>query len=124
MTKEEYIEDLQTRATQKDLDDSQYAWGDALFTLRDVIGKYCHEFKDVVPDKMFSKFITEDEALDMAQKYIDNDNLIGLKRFLEGSWLYDGIYKLDKYNELEDTSQEEMFEVRDKIIQYIKDSDK
>ena len=124
MTKEEYIEDLQTMATQKDLDDSQYAWGDALFTLRDVIGKYCREFKDDVPDKMFSKFITEDEALDMAQKYIDNDNLIGLKRFLEGSWLYDGIYKLDKYNELEDTSQEEMFEVRDKIIQHIKDSDK
>lgn len=124
MTKEEYIEDLQTMATQKDLDDSQYAWGDALFTLRDVIGKYCREFKDDVPDKIFSKFITEDEALDMAQKYIDNDNLIGLKRFLEGSWLYDSIYKLDKYNELEDTSQEEMFEVRDKIIQHIKDSDK
>ena len=124
MTKEEYIENLQTMATQKDLDDSQYAWGDALFTLRDVIGKYCHEFKDVVPDKMFSKFITEDEALDMAQEYINDNNLIGLGRFLAGSILYNGIYKLDEHNELEDTTPEEMFEVRDKIIQYIKDSDK
>ena len=124
MTKEEYIEDLQTMATQKDLDDSQYAWGDALFTLRDVIGKYCREFKDDVPDKIFSKFITEDEALDMAQKYINDNNLIGLGRFLAGSILYIGIYKLDEHNELEDTTPEEMFEVRDKIIQYIQDSDK
>ena len=124
MTKEEHIENLQTMATQKDLDDSQYAWGDALFTLRDVIGNYCHEFKDDVPDKMFSKFITEDEATEMAQKYIDNDNLIGLRRFLVGSVLYNGIYKLDEHNELEDTTPEEMFEVRDKIIQYIRDSDK
>lgn len=124
MTKEEYIEHLQEDATQKDLDDSQYAWGDALFTLRGIIWGYCREFNDDVPDKMFRKFITEEEATAMAQKYIDNDNLIGLRRFLVGSMLYDGIYKLDENNELEDTSQKEMFEVRDKIIQHIKDSDK
>ena len=124
MTKEEYIERLQEDVTQKDLDEGEYAWVDAIFMLRDIINAYCQEFNDEVPQKMFKPFITEYEATEMAQKYLDNNNLSKLRRFLVGSRLYDGIYKLDKYNELEDTSEEEMFEVRDKIIQHIKDSDK
>lgn len=124
MTKEEYIDRLQEDVTQKDLDEGEYAWGDAVFMLRDIINAYCQEFNDEVPQKMFKPFITEYEAAKMAQKYLDDNNLSKLRSFLVGSRLYDGIYKLDKYNELEDTSQEEMFEVRDKIIQYIKDSDK
>ena len=124
MTKEEYIDRLQEDVTQKDLDEGEYAWVDAIFMLRDIINAYCQEFNDEVPQKMFKPFITEYEAAQLAQKYLDDNNLSKLRRFLVGSRLYDGIYKLDKYNELEDTSEEEMFEVRDKIIQHIKDSDK
>lgn len=123
MTKEKYIDELQG-VSQQDLDDGQYAWGDALFDLRDTVAKYKCEFNDDTPQKMLDQFITQDEAAEMARKYLDDDNLIGLRRFLVGSVIYDSVVKLDEHNELEDTSPDEMFAVRDAIIEYIRNNDK
>lgn len=124
MTKEEYIDAFQTHVTQEDLDTGNYALGDALYTLRHIAGGYSHDFKDDTPWEMIEPFITQQEATEIAQKYIDDENLLGLQRFLQGSWLYDDIIKLNEDKQLEDTSQEEILATRDKIVEYIKNSNK
>ena len=124
MTKEEYIERLQEEVTQKDLDSGNYALGDALFTLRAIVDGYSHDFNDDTPRKMVAPFITQQEAAEIAQTYLDSEDLLGLQRFLQGSWLYDDIVKLNRAKQLEDTSQEEILATRDKIVEYIRNSDK
>ena len=124
MTKEDYINEFQTLVTQEDLDNCNYALGDALYTLRGLANGYDRDFNDDTPRKMVAPFITQQEAAEIAQTYLDSEDLLGLQRFLQGSWLYDDIVKLNRAKQLEDTSQEEILATRDKIVDHIKNSNK
>ncbi|MBQ2619779.1 MAG: hypothetical protein IJF84_00400 [Thermoguttaceae bacterium] len=116
-TKHEYIKQLGNLNSMRD-----EMMGEVLNELNFIASYYEHDYGDKRPLNLLSNFIFESDAIAMAMDKLKDRDLIGCWRFLDGSHLWDDVYKLTEYRDLEDTSMDELFEVRDKFVKIIKRS--